>query len=424
MTIKRTFLLTSIHTAIKILAGIIMNKIIAVYLGPSGLAMIGQFQNFTGIVSGIGNASIQTGIVKKTAENDDPEVRKKVWSSALAVSVTFSFVTSLIIFFFADYIAKEFLFESSYTFVIQVFAFSLVFYSLNLYMISILNGLGNIGLYSLINILISIVTLVVVSILTVLYKLNGALLAIILTQSVVFLISYFLIYKKYQNTFYKFVFSNIDIATIKQLLKYGLTSFSSGLTVALMMLISRYLIVNDSSLNEAGFWEALIKIGVYFNMAFALPISIYFLPVFSREKDRVQLGKVLVKCATFFTPIMIALTVTILAMKDIIIQLLFTNEFIVIKDLIWIVLLAEIFKGLAGMITTIFFAKQQFLHSIRNEILWASTFVCGVFILIENYQLKGVAYAYLFSCVIWFLVNVVIFAKLYLTDSFEKAPSS
>ena len=266
--------------------------------------------------------------------------------------------------------------------------------------------------------------MVVVSILTVLYKLNGALLAIILTQSVVFLISYFLIYKKYQNTFYKFVFSNIDIATIKQLLKYGLTSFSSGLTVALMMLISRYLIVNDSSLNEAGFWEALIKIGVYFNMAFALPISIYFLPVFSREKDRVQLGKVLVKCATFFTPIMIALTVTILAMKDIIIQLLFTNEFIVIKDLIWIVLLAEIFKGLAGMITTIFFAKQQFLHSIRNEILWASTFVCGVFILIENYQLKGVAYAYLFSCVIWFLVNVVIFAKLYLTDSFEKAPSS
>ena len=75
MTIKSTFFLTTLHTVVKVLSGVVLNKFIAVYAGPSGLAILAQFQNFSGIVTGFSNGSIQTGVVKKTAENDSKTLR-------------------------------------------------------------------------------------------------------------------------------------------------------------------------------------------------------------------------------------------------------------------------------------------------------------------------------------------------------------
>ena len=205
MTIKSTFIWTSVHTIIKILSGIIMNKIIAVYLGPAGLAMIGQFQNFVGIVSGVANASIQTGIVKYTAQyKNDTEYLNKLMKNSLIIILFLSFIVSLFLILFANYLSVQIMFSDKYTNIIYFLAFSMVFYSLNLYILSILNGLGELKLFTGINILISIFSLLLVSILTILYKLDGALLAIILVQSFIFIFAYILVYRKFGNKFFDF----------------------------------------------------------------------------------------------------------------------------------------------------------------------------------------------------------------------------
>ena len=57
-----------------------------------------------------------------------------------------------------------------------------------------------------------------------------------------------------------------------------------------MMLTVRTFIINESSLEEAGIWEAAMRIGVYFNMIFALPISVHYLPIFSNVSKRSELS--------------------------------------------------------------------------------------------------------------------------------------
>ena len=69
MKFKIAFLWTNIHIVIKVISGIIMNKIISLFLGPSGIALIGQFQNTTSIISSLAHGSIQTGNVKYVSEN-------------------------------------------------------------------------------------------------------------------------------------------------------------------------------------------------------------------------------------------------------------------------------------------------------------------------------------------------------------------
>ena len=58
MNFLKTSLLSGISTIVKMLSSLVVNKIIAIYIGPSGIALIGQFQNFMGIITTIGNGRL------------------------------------------------------------------------------------------------------------------------------------------------------------------------------------------------------------------------------------------------------------------------------------------------------------------------------------------------------------------------------
>ncbi|EJA4662991.1 O-antigen flippase, partial [Escherichia coli] len=49
MNLIRTSLLSVISTFFRLLSALVINKAIATFIGPTGLALIGQFQNFTQI---------------------------------------------------------------------------------------------------------------------------------------------------------------------------------------------------------------------------------------------------------------------------------------------------------------------------------------------------------------------------------------
>lgn len=50
MTLIKTSILSGISQVIRIISGFIITKVIAVYGGPSGMAIIGQLQNFINII--------------------------------------------------------------------------------------------------------------------------------------------------------------------------------------------------------------------------------------------------------------------------------------------------------------------------------------------------------------------------------------
>ncbi len=62
-------ILSAIYTFIKMIAGFIIGKVVAIYTGPSGVAMLGQVQSLITIVAGTTSAPVSTGLVRYTAEN-------------------------------------------------------------------------------------------------------------------------------------------------------------------------------------------------------------------------------------------------------------------------------------------------------------------------------------------------------------------
>ena len=68
MTLIKTSVLSFIATAIKMLSMLAINKAVAVFIGPTGLALIGQFQNFTQLGMTVAQGGINAGVTKYTAE--------------------------------------------------------------------------------------------------------------------------------------------------------------------------------------------------------------------------------------------------------------------------------------------------------------------------------------------------------------------
>ena len=408
MTFKNTFVLTNIHSAIKILSAIIMNKIIAIYLGPSGLALIGQFQNFSALTQSLSNASIQTGIVKNIAENRDESSINKVSANSLFISISLSLFTSLFVIFFANELSLRIFFSEEYVFVIYFFAANIIFFSVNLYFISFLNGIRDIRLYTFANIIISLYTLFTVSLLTYLFGVEGAIFGLIISQFLVFVTVYLMIYRrrKFPKLFLFLEKGLIDRSVIKNLLTYGLASFSSGFIFAMSMLLIRAFIVSESSINDAGIWESAMKIGVYFNMIFALPLSVHFLPLFSKANNREDLTNLLKEAYVFILPLM-ALSIFIMSLiGDRVILILFSKEFLLASDLLIMILIAETVRMLGLICANLLVAKKWLISNITNEaVLYLVSILAGMYFF-EETQLFGIIYGYLLGTLLYFLSNI------------------
>ena len=185
--------LNSISVLIKISIGFITSKVIAVFVGPSGMAFVGNLRNFITSIESIGMLGFQNGIVKYVSEYENDEIRLKKLLSTMVISIM---VTTLIIscflFFFSSYLNNK-IFGSDYHYQFIFFALgvSLPFYIASLFLISVLNGFGDFKKVIKINIYGNLLGLILSLILIYNYHTFGALLSVILTPSLLFFITVF-----------------------------------------------------------------------------------------------------------------------------------------------------------------------------------------------------------------------------------------
>ena len=93
MNLLNTSLLNGVAVLIKTATLFLLNKILAVYVGPAGYAAIGQFQNFIQMVTAFSGSAINTAIIKYTAEYHEDETKQRaIWKTAGSIVFLFSLI--------------------------------------------------------------------------------------------------------------------------------------------------------------------------------------------------------------------------------------------------------------------------------------------------------------------------------------------
>lgn len=403
MNLVKTSILSAIATIIRMITGFIITKVIAVYVGPSGLAMIGQLQNFVNLVMlGAGNF-LKTAITKYTAEYNGNEIKtNELWSASMRVVLGLNVITFIALFFFSERISNLILHSSEYDFVLKILSFSLPFFILNTIFLSILNGQKKIKQYTIINILLSIVSLLLVSFLSYFYGLKGALVAYVINQSVVFFITLIYLRKEPWLKVNNFLHSANKDSYIK-LYRFALITFTSILASNITIMFIRNHLINELSVQDAGYWQGIWALSQVALSLVTMSLTTYLLPTISGLSLKVEITKELRKAVQVVIPIVLIMSLAMYLLRDLIILLLYTDDFMPMRDLFLWQMFGNVIKVCGWLYGYVLVAKGMVKYTVTTEVVFAITWAILTLVLVDSYGLVGTTYAYAVNNMLHFI---------------------
>lgn len=410
MTLIKTSVLTGISTVIKLISAFVINKVIAIYIGPSGLAIVGQLQNFTSIITTFSNGAISSGIVKYTAEYQDIEKKQKIFSTSIVISLICSLIISIFLFGFSDYLSKLILKDIQYRSVFIIFGATIFLFALNMVLISILNGQKEIKKYVLVNIAGSIFSLVFTSTLIMQLNIMGALYALVLNQSVVFFVTLAFVLK---SSWFKleYFIKGLDKESLSKLSEYSLMAIVSALTVPVSHLIIREYIGENLGWDSAGYWQGIWYISTMYLMLVTTTLGVYYLPRLSEIRDNKELRKEIFTGYKIIMPIVIIASLIIFLLKEYVILIAFSKNFMPMIDLFAWQLIGDVIKIASWLLAYLMLAKAMTKIFIYTEILFSALFIIFSVILVNKFGLVGITYSYSLNYFLYLVVMIVIFQK-------------
>jgi len=404
MTLIKTSMLSAVATLIKILSGFIITKVIAIYIGPSGLAIIGQLQNFIMLVKTVAGDFLKTAITKYTAEYENDENKKyDLWSSSFKLAFVLNFVVLVGLIYFSNDLSYYLFHTLEYAFVFKILAISLPFFVSNTILLAILNGQKQIKQYIFLNIVLSIVSLFIVVVLSVLYEVEGALVAYVVSQAIVFFITLIYLRKETWLKLKLFLFS-VRKENIKKLLGFAIITLSAVLASNTSMIYIRNYISDTYSMSDAGYWQGVWLLSQVALSLITTSLATYFLPTLSVLTNKKALNKELTNAIYIIIPIAIVISLSMYFLREYIIIVLYSDQFMPMSQLFLWQMVGNVIKVLGWLFGYVLVAKAMVKYTVTTEILFAVIFIVSSIYFMRLYGLVGVTYAYAMSSLLHLIV--------------------
>lgn len=413
MTLIKTSLLNGIAVVVKMLTLLGINKILAIYVGPTGYAALGQFQNVVQMITTFASGAINTGVTKYTAEYHDDEAKQhRVWRTAGTIALTGSIVTGVLIATFNQPLAVLFLKNSSYGGVFLWFGATLVLFTFNTLLLAILNGKKDIVRYVFANIAGSIFAFVITTILTIRLGLYGALIALAVYQSITFFVTLLLCRRA---PWFKIchLFGGIDKRAALDLAKYTAMALTSAACVPASHIFVRNHLGETFGWEIAGYWEAIWRLSSAYLMVVTTTLSVYYLPRLSELKEPSEIKREILHTYKVIFPIAALSGFTIYILRDFVISLLFTKDFAPMRELFAWQMLGDSLKIGGWIFAFLMLGKAMFKLYIVTEILFAVAFVVLTWLFTNSFGFQGVAIAHAVNYgLYWVVIGGLIWNKL------------
>lgn len=413
MNLLRTSVLNGVAVLIKTITMFVLNKILAVYLGPTGYAAIGQFQNFIQMVTTFAGSAINTAVVKYTAEyHEDESKQRAIWKTAGSIIFLFSLIFAFLILIFQGQLSLYIFHSLKYQTVFIWFAVFLIFFNFNTLFLAILNGKKEILKLVLANIAGSLFALIITSVLAIKLHLYGALVALSIYQSIAFIVTLFLCYRA---NWFKFssLLGKIDLEITKKFSSFILMALVSAICVPLSQMLIRAYLTQEFSLAYAGYWEAMIRLSTVYLMLVTTTLGVYYLPRLSELNKIDEIKKEVYLGYKFLFPLTVVGGIIVFLLRDWIINLLFTPSFAPMQDLFFWQMMGDALKIGSWILAYLMLSKAMTKLYISTEIIFTLSLIALTYVCTQFFGFKGVSIAHLINYgMYWIVISLFIFKQL------------
>lgn len=404
--------LNNVAIFVKIIAGLITSKAIAFFIGVEGMALIGNLRNFVNAMQSVSMLGFYKGIVKTIAT-----FRKDSLNLSKTLSTTYycCFFSTIILSLWCYYNASlisNVLFSSYYNFeyVIEIMAFALPFYALNMMSFSIMNGFSNFKMLLVISIIGQISGLLVTIVLIYQDHLDGALIAAVIAPSLMFLITLVgIINRRNLMTFIKVDHISSDI--LKLFGPYTGMALVTAVALPVVSICIRNYIIDEVGMQDAGYWEAMNRLSSYYLMFITSIIMLYVVPKFSEIDTKSDFKKEIFGFYKTVMPIFGIGLIVLYVLKSFIVPLIFSDDFMPVENLFLWQLLGDFVKVLTLVISYQFLAKKMFMHFIMLELFLVIVLYFSSIFFVNRYGVEGAVMGHFLSYLLHYILVLLIFDK-------------
>ncbi len=404
--------LNSLSVLVKIGVGVVSSKVMAVFVGPSGLALVGNFRNFITSIEALSTLGLQNGVVKYVVDTKDDEAAlKKVLATVFVSLAAMVLIISASLVVFAQ-VWSSWLFgtNSDFSTIFLALALALPWYAASILLVSVLNGLGQFQQVIRVNLWGNILGLLVSLVLVWQLHTQGALLSLVIPPALLIVVVCYYLNKKIH-------FSDLlswqafDRQLLWQLSSYSLMALVATVLGPLVYVQVRNLVIGQLGLVQAGYWEAMMRISSYYFLFIATLLSVYFFPKLAEAKTNKATQQVFFTYYKAVLPLFILGLLALYVGRNFWVPLLFSKAFAPVTDLFLWQMSGDVFKAASLILGYQFFAKKMTLAFILCELVSLSAFYVATLICLPRFQLQGVVMAQAFAYVGYFFLLVWVFRK-------------
>lgn len=397
-----------VRALVQLACGFISVKLTAVYLGPSGLALIAQFNNFMSLSQSVVITGLETAAGRLTAEyGQDVERRRRLLATVGRIGLGLGIPTASVVAVSSPWLASWLLRDAGYAWVFVLGAFSLLAAILNAVLLGALSARGDIVRVVMSNIVAIILGVSMFAPASMRWGVVGGLYAsagVYITSVIVTLI----LVRRSPLISLRDLVGPFDRTEARRIAAFYPMLIVHAVMVPLSLLLTRQHVATALSLESAGLWQACWRLSEMYLMIVLSSVTTQFMvrlgeasnsPSLLRAEVLKTLG--LAVCATA------VLALVIYVLREWIVRILFSTAFLPVADLMGMQLVGDVFKVTGFTLGFVLVATMRSRWYIAIEILVPVTFVVLGRVLGASMGVPGVTTAYAIAgsihCVLSFI---------------------
>ena len=398
----KVFSFSLVSITIKFLVGFVLTKLFAIFLGPSGIAVLGNMKSVMQILMSSASFGMQRGIIRFTSEfREQRHAFQKLLGTLHIIYGSIALVIAVVLFFISDYLANVILQDDKYAWLFQILAIIVPFQGFHVLYFSILQGLDNYKKVVWVELVMIFCNLIFVGVSTFKFGLTGALFSVACMPVFYFFIS--VVFLKSDIPNFKIAWSS---STAKNLFLYALMTLFSGIAFPLLFILIRNHISSVLGIDEVGYWEAVNQFSFFYFILLNSVMLMYVLPKITAQTDNVFYRSQVVEYVKKIMPLFAVFLIVLFLLRKYAILVLLSPEFTSIETLFGWQLLGDFFRAMTLIFSIYFHARRLAVPYITIDALLIVLLFTLTTVFVDSYGLIGAVKAHFISYFIYFIVTV------------------
>ncbi|URL57983.1 O-antigen translocase [Luteibacter flocculans] len=413
MSFARSGAYAAAGTAARLLAALVVVKLVALFAGPEGVGRLGQFASLMSLLAVFAGGGIGSAVVKYVAEyRDDAPRLARLLGAALWYALAASCVMGLATWCFSRQIAGWLLGDEAYASLIRVLAVAQVGIAVVNYVLAVINGFMDARRLAIIQVAGSALAMLVSIGLSRWLHLYGALLSLVLGQALWLLVG---IPAWWRSPYFRrgMLRLRFDREMTARLAAFSTMTLTSALVPPLVNIAVRDHLAARFGWEQVGYWQAVTRVSDAYLLFLITAINIHYLPRLAATRGRATLLAEFRQAYRFLLPAAAIAAALVYLLRDVVTRVLFSADFSAADALYAPQLVGDVLKIASFVLAYLMLAKAMTRLFIVSELVFAASYFVLVVVFAAHFGVVGAMYAFATNYACYFLFNLAV-ARRYL----------